>query len=1023
MVNNLNENAGSLTLSNMSIDENAAGVIVGTLVGIDPDDGSSLAFSVNDNRFEVDGNNNLKLKAGQSLNHEVDPTVTLTVTGTDASGSTVDQNFTIAVNDINENPTSITLANASVDENADGAIVGALAGVDPDDGDSITFSVSDNRFEVDGSNNLKLKAGQSLNHEVDATVALTVSATDGNGLTVDQNFTIAVSDLNENPTSITLSNASVDENMSGALIGALAGVDPDDGDSLTFSVSDNRFEVDGNSNLKLKAGQSLDHEGEPIVTLTVTATDAAGLTADQNFSITVNNLNENAANISLSNFSIDENAAGATVGTLVGIDPDDGSSLAFSVSDNRFEVDGSNNLKLKAGQSLNHEVDAIVTLTVTGTDASGLAVSQNFNIAVNDLNENPTSITLANASVDENADGAIIGALAGIDPDDGDSLIFTVSDNRFEVDGSNNLKLKAGQSLNHEVDATVALTVTATDANGLTFDQNFTIIVNDLNENPTSITLSNASVDENTDGAIIGALTGVDPDNGDSITFSVSDNRFEIDGSNNLKLKAGQSLNHEVDETVTLTVTATDTTGLRFDQSFTITVNDINENPTSIALSNTSVDENIAGAIVGTLAGSDPDDGDSITFSVSDNRFEVDASNNLKLKSGVSLNYEDGAILPLVVTATDSDGLSFNHSFTITVNDINETPTDIVFVQRSVNENDAGAIVGTLSAVDPDGDTDLTYTISDSRFEVVGNVLKLRAGVALDADIEPSLDISVTVEDAGGLSKTEIFTLTITNLAEVPLDDGSALQSFDASAVDGSAIDESPIDSGEIDLGEVTVESSFDSREGSDSQPDIFDSSALSSGSPESLSDIGSVGNSGFAEPVSISENIAPVFEPSVDVSVNSNGEVVFSNAGQGSAGSSMTFSATQSPDGQSLTLSMNDSFSESVQSYSISMPGGGALPSWIQINPETGVITIDKAAKGDENVDIKIEAVGEDGEIRVLELNLDLGDQAKEVPTASSEQGVNLQGDQLASADKVKDGAEQPTDQLNSNQNNNDKA
>ena len=136
-----------------------------------------------------------------------------------------------------------------------------------------------------------------------------------------------------------------------------------------------------------------------------------------------------------------------------------------------------------------------------------------------------------------------------------------------------------------------------------------------------------------------------------------------------------------------------------------------------------------------------------------------------------------------------------------------------------------------------------------------------------------------------------------------------------------------------------------------------------------------------------------------------------------------MTFSATQSPDGQSLTLSMNDSFSESVQSYSISMPGGGDLPSWIQINPETGVITIDKAAKGDEDVDIKIEAVGEDGEIRVLELNLDLGDQAKEAPTASSEQGVNLQGDQLASADKVKDGAEQPTDQLKPNQNNNDKA
>ncbi|MES0828567.1 hypothetical protein, partial [Ruegeria sp. SCP11] len=73
--------------------------------------------------------------------------------------------------------------------------------------------------------------------------------------------------------------------------------------------------------------------------------------------------------------------------------------------------------------------------------------------------------------------------------------------------------------------------------------------VNDLNEAPTDITLSNASVDENAAGAIIGDLTVTDPDDGDSHTFSVDDARFEV-VAGQLKLKAGEALDHETEDTV-----------------------------------------------------------------------------------------------------------------------------------------------------------------------------------------------------------------------------------------------------------------------------------------------------------------------------------------------------------------------------------------------------------------------------------------------------------------------------------------
>ena len=66
---------------------------------------------------------------------------------------------------------------------------------------------------------------------------------------------------------------------------------------------------------------------------------------------------------------------------------------------------------------------------------------------------------------------------------------WTVDDQqatRFEVAG-NELKLKAGVSLDHETESQVALNVTATDSGGLTFTESFVIPVGDTNEAPEAI--------------------------------------------------------------------------------------------------------------------------------------------------------------------------------------------------------------------------------------------------------------------------------------------------------------------------------------------------------------------------------------------------------------------------------------------------------------------------------------------------------------------------------------------------------
>jgi|GEM_PF-4025529 len=425
-----------------------------------------------------------------------------------------------------------------------------------------------------------------------------------------------------------------------------------------------------------------------------------------------------------------------------------------------------NRLDWSSGNSL--------VIIITGT---GKRVAESYNgsssgapllhveYSMSDPNHAPTGITLSLDTIEENADGAEIGQLTVSDPDVGDSHIFSVSDPRFEV-VEDTLKLRTGESLDYETGPSIELDVTATDSGGLPCTETFNVIVVNVNEAPTDITLSKDTVYENADGAEVGQLTVSDQDVGDTHTFSVSDLRFEV-VEDTLKLRTGESLDYETDPPVTLSVTATDFGDLSTTKTFTVTVLEINEAPTDIALSKDTVDENADGAEVGQLTVSDPNVGDTHTFSVSDPRFEV-VEDTLKLRTGESLDYETDPPVTLSVTATDSGGLPLTETFNVIVLEINEAPTDIALSKDTVDENADGAEIGQLTVSDQDvGDTH-TFNLSDDRFEVVGNTLKLRTGESLDYETDPPVEFEVTATDSGSLPFTKTFNVIVVNINEAP---------------------------------------------------------------------------------------------------------------------------------------------------------------------------------------------------------------------------------------------------------------
>ena len=190
-----------------------------------------------------------------------------------------------------------------------------------------------------------------------------------------------------------------------------------------------KFEVVGNE-IRVKTGASLDYETATSHQVNVTVTDAGGLTRTETVTIAVTNQNETPTDITVAGGSVQENAAaGTVVATLGATDPDAGSTFTYTLSSDpsgKFEIVG-NEIRLKAGASLDHESATSHQVDVTVTDAGGLTRTETVNIAVTDQNETPTDITVAGGSVQENAAaGTVVATLGATDPDAGSTFTYTL---------------------------------------------------------------------------------------------------------------------------------------------------------------------------------------------------------------------------------------------------------------------------------------------------------------------------------------------------------------------------------------------------------------------------------------------------------------------------------------------------------------------------------------------------------------------------------------------------------------------
>ncbi|MBW5470976.1 phage tail protein [Brevibacillus formosus] len=128
------------------------------------------------------------------------------------------------------------------------------------------------------------------------------------------------------------------------------------------------------------------------------------------------------------------------------------------------------------------------------------------------------------------------------------------------------------------------------------------------NTPPTDILLSSNSITENNPiGAVVGTLLAVDPDQGDTVSFSILSPAvpFTVEGD---QLKATEKFDFETKSTYAVPITATDLAGNIFTKVMTIQVADVNEPPTTatVTINGGAAATNSANATL-TMAHDDPD--------------------------------------------------------------------------------------------------------------------------------------------------------------------------------------------------------------------------------------------------------------------------------------------------------------------------------------------------------------------------------------------------------------------------------
>ena len=678
--------------------------------------------------------------------------------------------------------------------------VGTVSATDPD-GDALTYSLigsGSNRFTVSDagaisyigpgetgdtpSYNLTAVATDTGDLQSSAKVTVTIEG-DGGGSDVPkfpfESYAFNLVEETPEGTAVSLDTVAATVELDVAIAYSLEGA-PED-----------KFSIDLITGVLSYVGNGEDFETPPnVYNFMVRARTSDEVYTDVPVVVTVVNVNE-APTFATTTFafSIPESvAAGDTVGSAMAMDPDAGDMITYSLSGkdaDRFAVSMGSITYAGAGEDF-ETLPNSYALTLTATDRADLKSTADITVTITDVVELPRFEQSSYAfDLMENKAGPLLLGKTTATHDEGRPFTYQLvgADARsFSIDAAGALSY-TGSGENYESEMRAFMfKVRATDNRNLSTEADVTVTVVNVGEAPVfSQSQYDLMLDENDAGPVqIGELMATDPES-DAISYSLEGSgalQFRIGRSNGVVSYTGPGEDYEGGpQRYEFEALAIDPGGLQGRTEVEVTIMDVNEAPTFSMTSYTfQLKENDAGpVVVGSTESSDPDGG-NLTFSLTgaaSTHFNIDDGDIIYTGSGE--NFEDG-MPPFVFSAivTDTGNLSATAEITVTVTDVNESPSfDAAEYFFTLSENLPGpTTVGRVNASDPDNDA-LTLSLSGASAELfgvygAGNIRYVGSGEDFEGG-PGSYVLTVNATDGDGLSASVQATVTILDENESPM--------------------------------------------------------------------------------------------------------------------------------------------------------------------------------------------------------------------------------------------------------------
>jgi VCBS repeat-containing protein len=781
-------------IADRTIEEDSNTGYIGVSIGDIDSDADSLIITASSDNESLIAESGMVISHGtgysQTLYIEpianISGTASITVVATDGE-LTDTEVFEVTVSPVNDAPTISEMADILIiEDSTSGEIAFTIGDVD-DDIEDLTVSATATNTSMFPRSSIVL-GGTEENRTLTLTPVadkngssqVTVSVKDSEGLVTSETFNITVQSVNDIPIISSVSDCSTNEDtMKSITISVTDEEDNDEDLTLSFS-SDNETLVSSEDisitvyedvrTIKITPKTNL----SGIANITITVTDAEGGSADTQFALTVNALNDEPS---------------FTKGEDIVLDEDDGAYMeenwATDLETGGAEDEGSQSLEF----TLTNDHEALFSiqpvLSETGTltftpadDANGSAIvyviikdsdgaestAQNFTITINPVNDAPTATGDA-INLDGDEDKAYKGALIATDIED-DDLEYTIITNgtlgSVEITDINTGAYKYTPYENQYGEDTFTYKV-----NDGEYDSNIatiTITIEGVNDAPVAL---GESISTDEDEAITGNLVASDIDSS-NLTYYVVNNTES--GTLTLNSDTG-----EYTYTPYSNTNGTDRFTFKVYDGYlysnivmqSITINAVNDAPTAYSEALDLYENN---TLNGVLKANDIEN-NSLTYtivsSVSHGTLEIDEEDDTKYTYTPTTNYvgEDS------FTFKANDGITDSAIATVTIDVKNTNYVPTIEAPETYTTSEDTTLTSNFSADDLDGD-ELTYSIVSSTIHGSIALTNTTTGAFTytPASNYSGTDmVTIKVSDGSLFSNIEIRNITVTEENDAPV--------------------------------------------------------------------------------------------------------------------------------------------------------------------------------------------------------------------------------------------------------------